>query len=36
MYCRNVYLRTGLVMPNEGWVLDLGANCGLFSAWAGL
>jgi len=36
MYCRNVYLRTGLVMPNTGWVLDLGANCGLFSVWAAL
>jgi FkbM family methyltransferase len=34
MYCRNVYLRTGLVMPSDGWVLDLGANCGLFSVWA--
>ena len=29
MYCRNVYLRTGLVMPRTGWVLDLGANSGL-------
>jgi FkbM family methyltransferase len=36
MYCRNVYLRTGLVMPRTGWVLDLGANCGLFSVWAAL
>jgi FkbM family methyltransferase len=36
MYCRNVYLRTGLVMPSSGWVLDLGANCGLFSVWAAL
>jgi FkbM family methyltransferase len=34
MYCRNVYLRTGLVMPRTGWVLDLGANRGLFSVWA--
>lgn len=34
MYCRNVYLRTGLVMPTEGWVVDLGANRGLFSVWA--
>ncbi len=34
MYCRNVYLRTGLVMPASGWVLDLGANHGLFSVWA--
>jgi FkbM family methyltransferase len=36
MYCRNVYLRTGLVMPRAGWVLDLGANRGLFSVWAAL
>jgi len=36
MYCRNVYLRTGLTMPNEGWVMDLGANRGLFSVWAAL
>lgn len=36
MYCRNVYLRTGLVMPRKGWVLDLGANRGLFSVWAAL
>jgi len=34
MYCRNVYLRTGFVMPRTGWVLDLGANRGLFSVWA--
>jgi FkbM family methyltransferase len=34
MYCRNVYLRTGLVMPSAGWVVDLGANCGLFTVWA--
>jgi FkbM family methyltransferase len=34
MYCRNVYLRTGLVMPRSGWVIDLGANHGLFSVWA--
>ena len=34
MYCRNVYLRTGLSMPTTGWVLDLGANRGLFSVWA--
>lgn len=34
MYCRNVYLRTGLVMPAKGWVVDLGANRGLFSIWA--
>lgn len=36
MYCRNVYLRTGFVMPRTGWVLDLGANNGLFSVWAAL
>ena len=36
MYCRNVYLSTGLVMPRAGWVLDLGANRGLFSVWASL
>jgi len=36
MYCRNVYLRTGLVMPRTGWVVDLGANRGLFSVWAAL
>lgn len=34
MYCRNVYLRTGLTMPSGGWVVDLGANRGLFSVWA--
>jgi FkbM family methyltransferase len=34
MYCRNVYLRTGLTMPTAGWVIDLGANHGLFSVWA--
>jgi FkbM family methyltransferase len=34
MYCRNVYLRTGLTMPASGWVVDLGANTGLFSVWA--
>jgi FkbM family methyltransferase len=36
MYCRNVYLRTGLTMPTTGWVVDLGANSGLFSVWAAL
>ena len=36
MYCRNVYLRTGLVMPRAGWVIDLGANHGLFSVWAAM
>jgi len=34
MYCRNVYLRAGLAMPTRGWVVDLGANRGLFSIWA--
>jgi FkbM family methyltransferase len=34
MYCRNVYLRRGLTMPSRGWVIDLGANHGLFSVWA--
>lgn len=36
MYCRNVYLRTGFFLPRTGWVLDLGANHGLFSVWAAL
>jgi FkbM family methyltransferase len=36
MYCRDVYLRTGLTMPTMGWVVDLGANRGLFSVWAAL
>ena len=36
MYCRNVYLRSGLTMPDRGWVIDLGANRGLFSVWAAL
>jgi FkbM family methyltransferase len=36
MYCRNVYLRTGFSMPHTGWVLDLGANRGLFTVWAAL
>src|ERR1700689_291739 len=36
MYCRNVYLRTGFVMPRTGWVLDLGANRGLFTVWAAM
>lgn len=36
MYCRNVYLRTGLTMPRSGWVIDLGANRGLFSVWAAI
>jgi FkbM family methyltransferase len=36
MYCRNVYLRSGLTMPSSGWVIDLGANRGLFSVWAAL
>ena len=34
MFCRDVYLRAGLIMPRNGWVIDLGANCGLFSVWA--
>ena len=34
MFCRDVYLRAGLTMPSSGWVIDLGANCGLFSVWA--
>ena len=34
MYCRDVYLRSGLSMPHSGWVLDLGANSGLFAVWA--
>src|SRR3984885_2444616 len=34
MYCRNVYLRTGLRMPAGGWVVDLGANHRLFRVWA--
>jgi FkbM family methyltransferase len=36
MYCRNVYFRTGLTMPAYGWIIDLGANSGLFSVWAAL
>ena len=36
MYCRNVYLRAGFSLPRTGWVLDLGANRGLFSVWAAL
>jgi FkbM family methyltransferase len=34
MYCRNVYLRTGLRIPTDGWVVDLGANAGLFTVLA--
>lgn len=34
MYCRNVYLRTGLTIPAGGWVVDLGANAGLFTLLA--
>src|ERR1035441_4327273 len=34
MYCRNVCLRAGLRMPAGGWVVDLGANRGLFTVWA--
>jgi len=36
MYCRKVYLRSGLTMPSAGWVIDLGANQGLFAVWAAL
>ena len=36
MYCRNIYLRTGLTMPANGWVIDLGANRGLFATWAAM
>jgi FkbM family methyltransferase len=36
MFCRDVYLRSGLTMPATDWVVDLGANCGLFSIWAAL
>ena len=36
MYCRNIYLRAGFVMPRTGWFLDLGANRGLFSVWSAL
>jgi FkbM family methyltransferase len=36
MYCRNVYLQRGMTMPTSGWVVDLGANQGLFSVWAAL
>jgi FkbM family methyltransferase len=31
IYCRNVYLRRGLEVPAGGWVVDLGANQGMFS-----
>jgi len=36
MYCRGVYLRSGLTMPSTGLVIDLGANQGLFAVWAAL
>ena len=36
MYCRDVYLRGGIRMPADGWVVDLGANRGLFCVWAAL
>jgi hypothetical protein len=36
MYCRNANLRTGFSLPHTGWVLDLGANRGLFSVRVGL
>ncbi len=31
IYCRNVYLRRGLEVRAGGWVVDLGANQGMFS-----
>ncbi len=31
MFGRNIYLRTGLRIPTRGWVVDLGANSGLFT-----
>jgi len=34
IYCRNVYLRRGLEVPAGGWVVDLGANQGMFSTLA--
>jgi FkbM family methyltransferase len=34
MYCRDVYLRNGIRIPADGWVVDLGANRGLFCVWA--
>lgn len=34
MYCRNVYLRAGARIPRAGWVVDVGANAGLFSVLA--
>lgn len=34
MYCRNVYLRTGLTIEPGRYALDLGANAGLFSVMA--
>jgi FkbM family methyltransferase len=36
MYCRNVYLRSGVRLPAAGWVLDLGSNRGLFSVLAAI
>ncbi len=34
MYCRNVCLQSGLTMPAGGWVVNLGADRGLFTVWA--
>ncbi len=34
IYCRNVYLRRDLEVPAGGWVVDLGANQGMFSTLA--
>ncbi|MGH3257967.1 MAG: FkbM family methyltransferase [Streptosporangiaceae bacterium] len=36
MYSRDVYLRNGVRIPETGWVVDLGANRGLFCVWAAL
>ncbi len=36
MYARNVYLRTGIRIPVGGWVVDLGANTGLFTVLAAI
>jgi FkbM family methyltransferase len=36
MYCRDVYLRSGLTIPDAGWVVDLGANRGLFTVMAAM
>lgn len=31
LYCRNVYLREGLEVRPQTWVIDLGANAGMFT-----